>query len=108
MIGAPNRVTYGANKEGVFGQTKAIAAVYAGSGISCNAICPGSVKTPSLKARMSAQGDYALARADFVTRQPMGRLGQAEEIAALAVYLRADESGFSTGATHVIDGGVTN
>ncbi len=108
VIGAPNRFAYGASKAGVIGLTKAIASDFAGQGIRCNAICPGTVDTPSLKGRMEAQGDYDDAHAAFIARQPMGRLGQAGEIAALAVYLGSDESGFTTGAIHVIDGGWTN
>jgi len=108
VIGAPNRFAYGASKAGVIGLTKAIASDFAGQGIRCNAICPGTVDTPSLKGRMEAQGDYDDARAAFIARQPMGRLGQAKEIAALAVYLGSYESGFTTGAIHVIDGGWTN
>ncbi len=107
VIGAPNRFGYGATKAGVIGLTKAIAADFAGQGIRCNAICPGTVDTPSLEDRMSAQGDLDAARAAFVARQPMGRLGKAEEIAALAVYLASDEAAFTTGAIHVIDGGWT-
>ncbi len=107
VIGAPNRFAYGASKAGVIGLTKAIASDFAGQGIRCNAICPGTVDTPSLKGRMSAQGDYDAARAAFIARQPMGRLGRVEEVAALAVYLGSDESGFTTGAIHVTDGGWT-
>ena len=108
VTGAPNRFAYGATKAGVIGLTKAIAADYAGRHIRCNAICPGTVDTPSLQGRMSAQGDYETARQMFVARQPMGRLGTAEEIAHLAVYLASDEAGFTTGAIHVVDGGWTN
>lgn len=107
VTGAPNRFAYGATKAGVIGMTKAIAADFVGQNIRCNAICPGTVDTPSLQGRMAAQGDYDEARAAFIARQPMGRLGTAEEIAALAVYLASDESGFITGQTHVIDGGWT-
>jgi 2-keto-3-deoxy-L-fuconate dehydrogenase len=103
--GAPNRFVYGATKGAVIGLTKAIAADYAARGVRCNAIAPGTVDTPSLAVRMSSQGDYETARAAFIARQPMGRLGTAEEIAALAVYLASDESAFTTGAVHVIDGG---
>ncbi len=105
--GAPYRFAYGATKAGVIGLTKAIASDFADSGLRCNAICPGTVETPSLKVRMSAQGDYESAHAAFVARQPMGRLGRPSEIAALAVYLGSNESGFTTGAVHVIDGGWT-
>ncbi|MEN8723178.1 MAG: SDR family oxidoreductase [Alphaproteobacteria bacterium] len=107
VTGAPNRFAYGATKAGVIGMTKAIAADYVGQNIRCNAICPGTVDTPSLQGRMAEQGDYDTARAAFIARQPMGRLGTAEEIAALATYLASDESGFVTGQTHVIDGGWT-
>ncbi len=103
--GVPNRFAYGASKAAVIGMTKAIAADYVTRGIRCNAICPGTVDTPSLHDRMRAQGDYEAAHAAFIARQPMGRLGTAEEIAALAVYLASDESSYCTGATHIIDGG---
>ncbi len=105
--GAPNRFVYGATKAAVIGLTKAIAADYVRRGIRCNAICPGTVESPSLDARIAALGDVEKARADFIARQPMGRLGRPEEIAALAVYLASDESGFTTGQTHIIDGGWT-
>lgn len=103
--GAPNRFVYGATKAAVIGMTKAVAADYVTRGIRCNAICPATIDTPSLQARMRAQGDYETARAAFIARQPMGRLGTAEEVAALAVYLASDESRFTTGAAHLIDGG---
>ena len=105
--GAPNRFVYGATKAAVIGLTKAIAADYVRRGIRCNAICPGTVESPSLGERIAALGDVEKAHADFIARQPMGRLGRPEEIAALAVYLASDESGFTTGQTHVIDGGWT-
>ncbi|MBY9067171.1 SDR family oxidoreductase [Hyphomonas sp. WL0036] len=108
VTGAPNRFAYGATKAGVIGLTKGIAADYAARGIRCNAICPGTVDTPSLQGRMSAQGDYETARNMFISRQPMGRLGTAEEIAHLAVYLASDEAAFTTGAIHIVDGGWTN
>ena len=107
VTGAPNRFAYGATKAGVIGLTKAIAADHVGQGIRCNAICPGTIDTPSLQDRISAQGDYDEIRAGFVARQPMGRLGSAQEIAALALYLASDESAFTTGAIHVADGGWT-
>jgi 2-keto-3-deoxy-L-fuconate dehydrogenase len=103
--GAPNRFAYGATKAAVIGLTKAIAADFVGKGIRCNAICPGTIETPSLHDRMAAQGDIEKARAAFLARQPMGRLGKAGEIAELALYLASDESSFTTGQTHVIDGG---
>jgi 2-keto-3-deoxy-L-fuconate dehydrogenase len=105
--GAPRRFVYGATKAAVIGLTKAIAADFIGRGIRCNAICPGTVETPSLEDRMKAQGDVKVARAAFVARQPMGRLGHPAEIAALAVYLASDESSFTTGQIHIIDGGWT-
>ena len=102
---APNRFVYGSTKAAVIGLTKAIAADFIRSGIRCNAICPGTVQSPSLDQRIAAQGDVEKVRAEFVARQPMGRLGRPEEIAALAVYLASDESSFTTGQTHIIDGG---
>lgn len=105
--GAPKRFVYGATKAAVIGLTKAIAADFVGSGVRCNAICPGTVETPSLEDRMKAQGDVKVARAGFVARQPMGRLGYPTEIATLAVYLASDESSFTTGQIHIIDGGWT-
>lgn len=105
--GVPNRFVYGASKAAVIGLTKSIAIDFVAKGIRCNAICPGTVETPSLEDRMRSQGDYAAARQAFIARQPMGRLGTAEEIAALALYLASDESGYTTGGVHVIDGGMT-
>jgi len=104
--GVPNRFAYGASKAAVIGLTKAIAADFVSQGIRCNAICPGTVRTPSLAARVAALGgDQDAAWKRFIDRQPMGRLGEASEIAALALYLASDESSFTTGAVHVIDGG---
>ncbi len=103
--GAPNRFVYGATKAAVIGLTKAIAADVVSKGVRCNAICPGTIETPSLHDRMVAQGDVEKARAAFLARQPMGRLGRPEEIAELALYLASDESSFTTGQTHIIDGG---
>lgn len=108
IIAAPNRFVYGATKAAVIGITKSVAADYVTRGIRCNAICPATVESPSLEARMRAQGDYEAARAAFIARQPMGRIGQPEEIAALAVYLASDESAFMTGQAISIDGGWTN
>lgn len=105
--GAPNRFVYGVTKAAVIGLTKSVAADFVTQGIRCNAICPGTVQTPSLEERLTALGNYEQARAAFVARQPMGRIGTAEEIANLAVYLASDESAFTTGAIHVIDGGWT-
>jgi len=103
--GAPNRFAYGTTKGAVIGLTKAVAADFVGRGIHCNAICPGTVQSPSLEARIAALPDPEQGRRDFIARQPMGRLGTPEEIAALAVYLASDESSYTTGAVHVIDGG---
>jgi 2-keto-3-deoxy-L-fuconate dehydrogenase len=108
--GVPNRCAYGATKAAVIGLTKSVAADFVTHGIRCNAICPGTVQTPSLDERIAAAGASApggvmAARQAFIDRQPLGRLGTAEEIAALAVYLASDEAKFTTGATHVIDGG---
>lgn len=103
--GAPGRCAYGATKAAVIGLTKAIAADFAADGVRCNAICPGTVDTPSLRARIATNPDPAGARAAFEARQPMGRFGRPEEIAALAVYLGSDESAFVTGQTFIIDGG---
>jgi 2-keto-3-deoxy-L-fuconate dehydrogenase len=107
--GAPNRFAYGATKAAVIGLTKAIAADFATRGVRCNAICPGTVRTPSLGDRVAALGGNPKEHwRNFKQRQPMGRLGEAHEIAALAVYLASDESSFTTGAVHVIDGGWSN
>jgi 2-dehydro-3-deoxy-L-fuconate 4-dehydrogenase len=103
--GVPNRFAYGVTKAAVIGLTKAVAADYVGQGIRCNAICPGTVESPSLDARMRAQGDYEKARAAFIARQPMGRLGAPEEIADLAVYLAG--ATYTSGQAYAIDGGWT-
>ena len=106
LRGVPNRFVYGTTKAAVIGLTKAVAADFVGQGIRCNAICPGTVHTPSLDERIAAQGgDPQEVRAGFVARQPMGRLGKPEEIAAMAVYLAGEESAFVTGQAMVIDGG---
>ncbi|HEU4654979.1 MAG TPA: SDR family oxidoreductase [Steroidobacteraceae bacterium] len=105
--GVPNRFVYGATKAAIIGLTKSVAADFVTQGIRCNAICPGTVDTPSLDERMRATGDYEAARAAVVARQPMGRLGRPEEIAALATYLASDASAFTTGQIHIIDGGWT-
>lgn len=105
--GLPNRFAYGATKAAVIGLTKSVAADFVSKGIRCNAICPGTVDTPSLFDRMKAQGDVEKARAGFVARQPMGRLARADEIAAMVVYLGSDESAFVTGQAFVIDGGIS-
>ncbi len=103
--GVPNRFAYGVTKAAVIGLTKAVAADYVGQGIRCNCICPGTVESPSLQDRMRAQGDYDAARAAFVARQPMGRLGSPEEIADLAVYLAG--ATYTSGQAYAIDGGWT-
>jgi len=105
LKGAPNRFAYGATKAAVIGLTKSVAADFVSKGIRCNAVCPGTVDTPSLRGRIAAQGDPEVARAAFVARQPIGRLGTAEEIAALVLFLASDESSYTTGAIHVVDGG---
>lgn len=108
--GVPNRFAYSASKAAVIGMTKSVAADFVARGIRCNAICPGTVESPSLGQRIEAQAraqgvSIEHVRDGFIRRQPMGRLGKTEEIAALAVYLASDESGFTTGQTHIIDGG---
>lgn len=108
VIAAPNRFIYGTTKAAVIGMTKAIAADHITQGIRCNAICPGTVESPSLEERLAATGDYEAAKAAFIARQPIGRIGKAEEIAALVVYLSSDESAYTTGVAHVIDGGWSN
>jgi len=107
--GVPNRFAYGTTKAAVIGLTRSIAADFVSRGVRCNAICPGTVKTPSLGERVRALGgDETAAWKSFTDRQPMGRLGEPGEIAALAVYLASDESSFTTGTVHVIDGGWSN
>jgi len=106
--GAPNRFAYGTTKAAVIGLTKALAADYVTHGIRANAICPGTVESPSLEERINAQADPIAARAAFIARQPMGRLGKPEEVAALAVYLASDEASYTTGQVHIIDGGWSN
>ncbi|MFW2589880.1 SDR family oxidoreductase [Sagittula sp. SSi028] len=101
--GVPNRCVYSTTKAAVLGLTKSIAADYVASGIRCNAICPGTVQSPSLDDRLAATGDYDTARADFIARQPLGRIAEASEIADLAVYLAA--ATYTTGQAHCIDGG---
>ncbi|PSJ57039.1 SDR family oxidoreductase [Kumtagia ephedrae] len=105
MKGVPNRFAYGVTKAAVIGLTKAVAADYVGKGIRCNAICPGTVESPSLQDRLRAQGDYDAARAAFIARQPIGRMGTPEEIADLAVYLAG--ATYTTGQAYAIDGGWT-
>ncbi|MFK0375597.1 SDR family oxidoreductase [Pandoraea sp. NPDC090278] len=111
--GVANRCVYGTSKAAVIGLTKSVAADFVARGIRCNAICPGTVESPSLRQRIATQADAAgtsltAVREQFVARQPMGRVGTPEEIAALAVYLGSDDSSFTTGAIHLIDGGWSN
>jgi 2-keto-3-deoxy-L-fuconate dehydrogenase len=110
VTGVPNRFVYSLTKAAVIGLTKSVATDFAGQGVRCNAICPGTVQTPSLEGRIRALAASSgrteeAVRAEFVARQPMGRLGEAEEIASLATYLASDESSYTTGQIHVIDGG---
>jgi len=107
LVGVQNRAAYSASKMAIIGLVKSIARDYVDQGIRINAICPGTVDTPSLQSRLSATGDYQAARAQFVARQPLGRLGTADEIAALALYLASDESAYMTGSYLVIDGGLS-
>jgi 2-keto-3-deoxy-L-fuconate dehydrogenase len=104
--GVPNRFVYSATKAAIIGLTKSIAVDFVAKGIRCNAVCPGTVDTPSLGDRIAAAPDPAQARRDFIARQPMGRLGRAEEVADLCVYLASDESRFMTGQAVIIDGGI--
>jgi 2-keto-3-deoxy-L-fuconate dehydrogenase len=108
LRGAANRCAYGATKAAVIGLTKSVAQDFITQGVRCNAICPGTVQSPSLEGRIAAMADPLAARAAFIARQPMGRLGAAEEVAALAVYLASDESSFTTGTCSIIDGGWSN
>ncbi|MFT4091883.1 MAG: SDR family oxidoreductase [Asticcacaulis sp.] len=106
--GVPNRFAYCATKAAVIGMTKSVAADFVTKGVRCNAICPGTVETPSLLQRLRDTGDFDKAYADFTSRQAMGRFGKPDELAALALYLASDESGFTTGTINVIDGGWVN
>ena len=105
--GLPNRFVYGTTKAAVIGLTKSVAADYIRDGIRCNCICPGTVETPSLEDRIAAFDDPVQARRDFIARQPLGRIGTAEEIASLTVWLASDESTYATGTAFVVDGGVS-
>jgi 2-keto-3-deoxy-L-fuconate dehydrogenase len=107
LRGLPNRLAYGTTKAAVIGFTKAIAADYVKQGIRCNAVCPGTVDTPSLQGRINAFADPAQARKDFIARQPMGRLATADDITPLLLYLASDESSFATGVAFSVDGGMT-
>jgi len=105
--GLPNRFIYGASKAAVIGLTKSVAADFVAKGIRCNAICPGTVDTPSLQDRINAEADPVQARKNFIARQPMGRLAQAHEIAPIVVFLASDEAAFATGNAYMVDGGMT-
>jgi len=107
LKGLPNRFVYGTTKAAIIGFTKSIASDYLKNNIRCNAIAPGTVHTPSWEGRVQAAENPEQAKKDFIARQPMGRLGTAEEIATLAIYLASDESDFVTGITHSIDGGMS-
>jgi 2-keto-3-deoxy-L-fuconate dehydrogenase len=107
LKGLPNRFVYGVSKAAVIGLTKAVAADYVAQGLRCNAICPGTVDTPSLQDRINSQADPVQARKNFIARQPMGRLAQAHEIAPIVVFLASDESRFATGNAYSVDGGMT-
>jgi meso-butanediol dehydrogenase/(S,S)-butanediol dehydrogenase/diacetyl reductase len=107
LVGVKDRAAYSASKMGIVGLTRSIAIDYVGEKIRANCLCPGTVDTPSLQGRIAATGDAVSARAAFIARQPMGRLGTAEEIAALALYLASDESAYMTGSAVVIDGGLS-
>jgi NAD(P)-dependent dehydrogenase (short-subunit alcohol dehydrogenase family) len=107
LRGLPNRLAYGTSKAAVIGFTKAVAADYVKQGIRCNAVCPGTVDTPSLQGRINAFADPAQARKDFIARQPMGRLATVDDITPLLVYLASDESSFATGVAFSVDGGMT-
>ena len=107
LKGLPNRFIYGASKAAVVGLTKAVAADFVGKGIRCNAIAPGTVDTPSLADRINSYADPVQARKDFIARQPMGRLAQAEEIVPIIIYLASDESIFASGQVFAVDGGMT-
>jgi 2-keto-3-deoxy-L-fuconate dehydrogenase len=105
--GLPNRLAYGASKAAVIGLTKAIAADYVKQGVRCNAVCPGTIETPSLEGRINAFADPVKARRDFIERQPMGRLGTVEDMVPIFIYLASDESSFATGVAFSVDGGMT-
>ena len=107
ILGTPNRFVYNTTKAAVIGLTKSVAGDFIKNGIRCNAICPGTVDSPSLHQRMADTGDYDAAMRGFVARQPMGRIGKPEEVAALAVFLASDLSAYMTGQTLAIDGGMT-
>ena len=103
--GVPNRCLYGATKAAILGMTKAVAADYVSKGIRCNALCPGTILTPSLEERMHATGDFEQAKLDFLARQPIGRFAEAHEVTGILVHLASDESKFTTGTFQIVDGG---
>ncbi len=105
--GIPNRCIYGASKAAVIGLTKSVAVDFVQQGIRCNSVCPGTVDSPSLQQRLKDTGDYDAARKAFTARQPMGRIGKAEEVAGVVLYLASDEGAFCTGQNFIIDGGIT-
>jgi 2-keto-3-deoxy-L-fuconate dehydrogenase len=107
LRGVPNRCAYGASKAAVMGLTKSVAADFISKGVRCNCICPGTIATPSLEERINTAADPKAARKAFIARQPLGRLGSAEEIAAVALYLASDESAYTTGTAIIADGGFT-
>ena len=103
--GAPSRCLYGSTKAAILGLTKAVAADYVSYGIRCNALCPGTILTPSLEGRMRATGDYETAKIEFLARQPIGRFATADEVAGILIHLASDESKFTTGTFQIVDGG---
>jgi 2-keto-3-deoxy-L-fuconate dehydrogenase len=103
--GAPNRCLYGSTKAAILGLTRAVAADYVSKGIRCNALCPGTIMTPSLEERMRATGDYENAKIEFLARQPIGRFATSEEVAGILIHLASDESKFTTGTFQIVDGG---
>ena len=105
--GIPNRCVYGASKAAVIGLTKSVAADFVTKGIRCNSVCPGTVDSPSLQQRLKDTGDYEAARKAFVARQPMGRMGTAEELATIVLWLASDDSVYATGQNFIVDGGIT-
>jgi 2-dehydro-3-deoxy-L-fuconate 4-dehydrogenase len=105
--GIPNRCIYGASKAAVIGLTKSVAADFVTKGVRCNSLCPGTVDSPSLQQRLKDTGDYEAARKAFTARQPMGRIGTAEEMSSIVLWLASDDSAFATGQNFILDGGIT-
>ena len=103
--GAPNRCLYGSTKAAILGLTRAVAADYVSKGIRCNALCPGTIMTPSLEERMRATGDYEKAKIEFLARQPIGRFATSEEVTGILIHLASDDSQFTTGTFQIVDGG---